>query len=353
MAKKMAAKAKAPVQASGEWVCELASFPAHIDDPAGSYQPDGLLWADTEGKVLGFRIGRPGTVLAEAGASFREATKKPMSGKPHVPASIRAGAEERAEALRAVVGPGVVVYVGETPETAAALAAMAESFEGDSAPATHFGKGIQPADVAALYRAAARLYRSAPWKKVAAEHGTFTVSSPALGLTDAVVIVLGHLGEQYGILLFPSVGSFESFLSAVASIQMGREATIPSHCAVTFEPRSEVRPGLLEEIRTHAFEVAGPAAYPAFAVLDEKQSRPVLRGPDARELRLMEAVSLALAGHLEAARPGPRGAVTVALAEGPVEVVLEELPETPDEPPAKPAPRKPPKAAAPTKKKAR
>jgi len=204
MAKKMSAKAKTPATAvaSGEWVCELAPFPAHIEDPAGSYQPDGLLWADTEGKVLGFRIGRPGTVLAEAGASFREATRKPMSGKPHVPASIRAGSEELADALRAAVGPGVEVYVGETPETAAALAAMAESFEGDSAPATHFARGIEPAAVAALYRAAARLYRSAPWKKVAPDHGTFTVSSPALGLSKAVVIVLGHLGEQYGILLF-------------------------------------------------------------------------------------------------------------------------------------------------------
>ena len=125
MAKRMAARA--PVAASGEWVCELAPFPARIDDGSGAYQPDGLLWADTDGRILGFRIGRPGTVLAEAAASFREATRTPMSGKPHVPASIRAGSEELADALRAAVGPGVEVYVGETPETAAALAAMAES----------------------------------------------------------------------------------------------------------------------------------------------------------------------------------------------------------------------------------
>jgi hypothetical protein len=192
MAKKMAAKAKAPVVAvaTGEWVCELAPFPAHIDDPAGSYQPDGLLWADTEGKVLGFRIGRPGTVIAECRSQLPRSDEEADVGK-----AARAGQHPR-RVRGARGGPaggrwsGVEVYVGETPETAAALAAMAESFEGDSAPATHFAKGIEPAAVAALYRAAARLYRSAPWKKVAAEHGTFTVSSPALGLTDAVVIVL-------------------------------------------------------------------------------------------------------------------------------------------------------------------
>jgi len=317
-----------------EWACELAKLPASIDNGVERYQPEGVLWAAADGRVLGFHVAPPGRALADLGESFRNTARKPMFGRPHVPARVRAASEELALALRSALGDEVEVVVAPTPETATVLAELASSFGGAAAgeeePATHFVPGITPAAVAALYRAAARFYRAAPWTSLTDTKATVRVSCEAVGLVDGAVMVLGQSGEKFGFLLFSDAAGLEAFLRAVTAFDAGMDADIPQHLGLVFEPRGELRPGLLDEIKEHGFEVAGPAAYPGVLVFLPTAD---FRGPDREELRLAEIVTTALAAYAEAPpAPGRRvgsRTVEVETANGQVDVTLSHFPSRP------------------------
>jgi hypothetical protein len=57
---------------------------------------------------------------------------------------------------------------------------------------------ISPAAVAALFRAAAELFRAKPWKTVPSDQSLFSVTLPKLGVRDAVLSVIEQMDRAWG-----------------------------------------------------------------------------------------------------------------------------------------------------------
>ncbi len=193
---------------------------------------------------------------------------------------------------------------------------------------SYLGPGVGPDAVGALFRAAAALYRATPWKIVPDDTSILSLTIEKLGVKDAVVSVIGQMGESHGVIVFSSVEDFDTFLDAAEAVEGGRAPAVPPHFALHFDRGAELSPALRKEIAHHRWEVAGPNAYPWLVAVDADL---VARPPTEREVTLGEALSLSLA-HMAAEKKAfaaafGRGApltrtVSVTTHAGEVEVTL-------------------------------
>ena len=95
------------------------------------------------------------------------------------------------------------------------------------------------------------------------------ITSEPLGLSDAVVSVIGQAGKVHGLLLFASRDDFHRFEDASDQCERGEAAKYPSHLALTYARRDDVGPASLGEIAAHRWQVAGACAYPVITRFDE------------------------------------------------------------------------------------
>lgn len=283
----MAAKKKK--SKSVEWVGGLVALPALITDEGEPFQPEALVWLDADGVVVGEAMGRPGEVLGLACHSLREATTRPMSGRPHVPARVRVASRALADALESGQKQ-IDVICAPTPELDVVIATMTEFLRVPD-ERSYLSSGLEPEAVAAFFEAAAGLYRAAPWEKVPSDECLLSVTIEKLGVTDAVISIIGQMGENFGLLLFPGREEFDAFGDGADAIVLGELPSIPPHFSINFEPREDLGENLLEEIAGHRWEVADEQAYPwLMAVEENMQEKPLT----ARDLTLAEALALAL-----------------------------------------------------------
>jgi hypothetical protein len=85
-----------------------------------------FVWMNSDGLVVGSTLLPLAEVAAAGlGASFREATRRPMSGAPHVPERVRVASESLADALRREIGGETEVVCAPTPELDEHFAAFA------------------------------------------------------------------------------------------------------------------------------------------------------------------------------------------------------------------------------------
>lgn len=291
----MAAKKKRTVV---EWVGGLVSTPAYVTGEGAPYRPESLFWMGADGAVLGHATGKPGELLGLAAESLRSTIEQPMFGRPQVPGRIRVGSPELAETLRAV-HEGIEVVCAPTPEIDDLVAALRERMSEDAdQDQSYLSPETGPDAVGAFFRAAAGLFRAQPWKIVPDDQSLLSVSIEKLGVRDAVLSVIGQMGESLGIVLFSSPDDFEVYLEAADAIESGEEPVIPPHFALNFEPGAELSPALRKEILDHHWEVAATDAHPRLIAVDEDLAA---RPPTAREVTLAEAIALALT-HLLAER---------------------------------------------------
>lgn len=118
----------------------------------------------------------------------------------------------------------------------------------------------------------------------------------ALGVRDAALSIIGHMGQSLGFVLFSSLEDFEAFLEATDAIELGEAAAMPQHFALNFEPEVQLSPALRNEVLQHRWEVAGSDAYPWVFALGEDV---IARSPTAKEVTVTEVVALALTKLLE------------------------------------------------------
>ena len=104
-------------------------------------------------------------------------------------------------------------------------------------------------------------------------------------------MVIGQLGESFGLLLFDSEDELEQFGSAMEAMEEGGQPDVPPYLVLNFERGAELAPGLRREIAVNHWEVASVDAYP---VLLSMQPGMLSRPATARELAVMEVVALAL-----------------------------------------------------------
>jgi hypothetical protein len=265
-------------------------MPAYVHDADPPYRPEILLWLNANGLVIGTTLGKPGEVLARASDHLRATIAKPMIGPPQTPVRIRVSSVELASALRAS-HPSIEITCGPTPEIDQVIEGMSEHMRSSpKEPQSMLGGGVVPEAMASFFRAAVDLFRAKPWKLVPGDE-VLSVTVESRGLRQAALSVIGQMGQSFGFLLFSSMEDFDAYLDAAESIERGESPTMPQYLVLNFERGADLDPDVRKEIALHKWEVAGAQAYPWMAFIDKTV---VPRPPTAKELALMEAVTLAL-----------------------------------------------------------
>lgn len=267
---------------------------AYVNGEGEPYRPEMILWVSTVGAILGHAVGRPGEAVAMAAQSLRDTVAHPMVGRPHAPQRVRVASTELAAALRGAIA-GLDVVCAPTPEIDAVFGSMREAMtmrDDAEIEQTYLTPDIGPEAVGAFFRAAAGLFRAAPWTIVPGDEDLFSVTIESLNVRDAVVSVIGQMGQSHGFVVFSSFEDFEAYLDAADAMEHGEAPTMmPRHFALNFGRGADLGAGLRKEIATRGWEVAGPSAYPRLVAIDGDL---VARPGSAREMTIAEAISLAL-----------------------------------------------------------
>jgi hypothetical protein len=314
------------------WLGGSFPMPAFVQEQGEPFRPEVVIWVSTDGFVVGHGIAPPGELASTARESFDTATRTPMHGPPRVPARLRVASPDLAATLRAHLGPSVDVEIAPTPELDGLAEQMLAFFASQppDEPPTYLEGDLDAPTLASFFRAAASLYRKAPWKVIPNDTSILSLTIPSLDLHDRVVCVIGQLGESHAILLFATLADFEDYIEAAANLDpRGPPPRLAPVLSLSYERGADLDPALRKEIATHHWEVAGPRAYPVLSMMDADL---VTRGPTPSELEVMEAAALALGELVEGkkkplAKAFAGGApvtakVTVEGRKGPLEVVL-------------------------------
>jgi hypothetical protein len=276
-----------------EWVGGIVSLPGYVTGEGEPYRPELLLWITADGLIVGMDTARPGELIGQIVAHFQQTSRHPMVGPAHVPTRIRVASEEVAGALRAGLGEGITVVCAEAPEIEAIVEAMSAQLsaeEGESAQ-TYLAPGLDEEAMAAFFRAAAGLFAARPWAIAPDDESLLLVTCEALGLREAVVCFMGHLGESFGLVLFRDLDGYEAFLEASLALDRGEEPDLPPHFAINFERGADLNPALETEVRERGWTLAGEEAYPWLTAVDgDMLGRP----PTPSELSMAEVLALAL-----------------------------------------------------------
>lgn len=275
-----------------EWLGGVIPMPAVVTGEGEPYRPDTLVWLGAEGALLGHAVAKPGEMVGLVSDSLQRTIESPAFGRPHTPERVRVASPELAAALRAG-HPGLEIVCAPTPEldevAASMRAHMSKNLPEDEP--SYLTPEVGPDAVAALFRAAAQLYRAAPWKLVPGDQNLIAVTIESLGVREAAVTVIGQLGESFGLVFFDSIDEFYDYLEAVDSMQNGGSPELPAHFALNFERGADLPVSLRKEIAAHRWEVASPTAYPWLVGIDS-DATPC--APDPKEVAVTEAVAIAL-----------------------------------------------------------
>jgi hypothetical protein len=283
----MAAKKKRAL----EWVGGLGLMPSYVTGEGEPFRPEILLWLNAEGAILGTEMARPSELVRTAGEHLSNAMERPTFGPPQTPARVRVASPELADVLRAS-HPAIDVVLAPTPEIDDVLANMREMMsERESDDESYLAPDIGEEAMAAFFQAAAGLFRAKPWDTVPDDQSLFSVTIEALDMREAVMSVIGQMGQSHGLVFFRGMDDFDAYLDAAAAIEEGRPPRMPPHFALNFDRGADVSKALRKEVAKHRWKLAGPNAYPSVIAVDEDL---VARPPTALELRIVEAIALAM-----------------------------------------------------------
>ncbi len=259
------------------------------------FRPEVILWLEMPDElVLQFRLIDPKEPPVSFGSTLLETMKSPLVGPPRRPEVVRVSDGLLAEEVRRIL-PEAEVVVAPTPELDQMLRNFAESGAGDDdrEEPSYFEEGrVGKEAVEGLFRSAELLYKLAPWK-VAADSLVLRVDIPDYGVEGACLSIIGALGQSLGLILFPSLADFDSFLEQAelprrrgAPIDMGSSAR-----CLNFEVGSDLPPRMLREALDHGWPVAGPKAYP---IVYHHDRDGMLRPLTERDVRIMAACAVSL-----------------------------------------------------------
>lgn len=273
-----------------EWLGGIESMPAYVDDVVEPFRPEVLVWMSADGLIVGTETGKPGTLLDGAVDHLRATMAAPLFGPPQTPTRIRVASPDLANALRAGCAPAITVTLAPTPELDAIVLSLRDHLGEASGEESYLGGDVNADAMAAFFRAAAGLHRVAPWSVMPGD-SPLSFSIPGLGVSDGAFTVMGQQGEHYGVVLFESIEEYIAFIDAADVMEAGQEPKLPRQMAIQFIPEGELPPAMVEEVASHRWEIPDASAYPELMVVDEDL---VGRGPTAAELKVAEALALAL-----------------------------------------------------------
>jgi hypothetical protein len=275
-----------------EWIGGRLRFPLYIQNPP--VRPDAIIWMDNESEALfmfeAVSPEAPDSVLLEG---LRKALNDPGVGAAHRPRRLRVAEARWAEMLRAGLGDEFEIRVDPTPE----LLEVIRLFVDDCNPGlarSYLGHRTPTAPIGKFFHAAAGLYGIAPWKIVSREDHLLVLDAPQFGFIGASISIIGALGEQYGILVYESVASYQAM--ARQAEQFGR--TVPRRSelrtpalSITFNRPADIPKEMVREVEEYGWELAEPDAYPIVMAFDPDN---VPRPMSERDYELAAACCIAL-----------------------------------------------------------
>ncbi len=263
-----------PGRGQRQWVGGRFSAPFHITE-GEPYRPTLAVWIEVpDGFVVGYRLCNPSEERGALGRSLTEAMRHPLVGPARRPSRIRVADSQLAAEVKAVVGDLIPVTVGATPELNELLDAMYGSFTSGAGLETGGNRSseeesyfensrVSAATVAGLFAAARLLHHVAPWR-VANDQQVLRLDIPELGVEGACVSIIGALGQNLGVLIFPSLSGYVSFLKA-ASRRLPRSSRIDlgtTWLSFTLVRGSDLPASMRREVTDHGWPVADEMSYP-------------------------------------------------------------------------------------------
>jgi hypothetical protein len=279
-----------------EWIGGLVSPPAYVTDRDEPYRVQIALWLERPADVIvGYELIPPGDPLPVFTRALRRAIQQPMAGRPRRPARVRVADPALAAAAREVLGQHTPLTVAPTPELDEVMATFHELAGEPNDEVSYLEKGrIDAGVVAAFFRSARLLFQVAPWQ-TADDDDILHMDIPALGVRGACVSIIGNLGESLGLIVFPSLKGYQSFIDAADAAEAdGRKPRNigTGWLSLNFERGADLPAGLRREIAAHAWPVAGTEAYPVAMNIDpDLVPRPLV----TRDYRVLEACARAVA----------------------------------------------------------
>lgn len=293
--------------AAEEWQVDVVPFPAAIEnDPAARL---GVRLVVAEDLALGHHevLEGPSAETEELAVLLATGVETAGERTGRLPPRVRVRHPE-------LVGPlarrlAAVLPDGEPPEVVAGplpdLDELGFAFAASvgqpqrthlSQPETWAAWDLPEELVASLFRAAAELYRAAPWT-VLASFDLLRATTPAG--RRWTVNVLGQAGEVFGLNLF----SFDPDFSGMASGAHPFDDFTDRLIGLGFDSGQEVRRAMRREVAAAGWEVAAPDAYPRVFTLNSPAGG--LPRRDAEDLLLvLGAVPRFLDHHAEAVEEG-------------------------------------------------
>lgn len=226
------------------------------------------------------------------GDSLLHAMQRPAMGTPRRPAKIRVEDAALAAELRSTA-PEIEVVVAPTPELAEIAEQLFSLMPKDDEEASYFEDGrVSAATVESLFRAAAGLYRLAPWR-VTHDGQVLRFDIPGLAVEGACVSIIGALGESFGILIFPSLAGYEALAQRTNAPMHGKIDLGTTILALSFEAAGDLPSSMRREAAKHGWPVVDVFAYPR---VEHRDRDGVPRPLTERDVQIATACAGALSG---------------------------------------------------------
>jgi len=143
------------------------------------------------------------------------------------------------------------------------------------------GGRIRSDTVEELFGAARMLHVLAPWK-VANDGQVLRMDIPTLGVDGACLSIIGKMGINPGVIIFPSLAGYTAFLATAEEKLKGSTDAHPDTgwLSLTYEPEEDLPAKMRHEIREHAWPLAGPRACPIVDRVDTEARPQILQEED-------------------------------------------------------------------------
>jgi tetratricopeptide (TPR) repeat protein len=300
-------------QAFDVWQADSRPLPSWIEEGGERYQPwIVMVTSRTEDLFLAQEMteGPPSSALIWD--TLAVAMERPAMGDPHRPVELHVLRDKHWDELKSHLEEiGIaLVPADELDQLDLIFEGLSRHLTRDERPGLLEMPGIEPEQVAGLYRAAAGFYRRAPWRKLGYE-AAIKVQCDKFESGPWYAVVMGQSGLTFGVSLYEDLNLLKKMWSGRIMEEENARETVA--LTLLFGDETEMPALELEAVRKRGWDVAGPGAYPW---VFRKERGMTIRPPLAWELELMEGCLRAIPAFMARHRPddlsGHRMAVPVA-----------------------------------------
>jgi hypothetical protein len=303
------------------WQADFRPLPSWIEEKGERYQPwIVMVTSRTDDLILTQEMTAEPPSSALIWDTLAVAMERPATGDPHRPVELHVAQNERWDELSPHLDEiGITcVPTDELDQLDFVFESLSKHLTKDERPGLLEMPGINPEQVAGLYRAVAGFYQRAPWRKLGYETA-IKVECDKFESSPWYAVVMGQSGLTFGVSLYEDLNILRKTWSGRITEEVKARETVA--LTLLFGDETEISVLDLEAVRKHGWDVAGPEAYP---LIFRKERGMTIRPPLAWELELMEGCLRAIPAFIARHRPDDlsKHKMTVPVALGTLTLIL-------------------------------